>query len=530
MLMKPILTGESSFKNVRERDGVYVDKTEQIYKIFQNPGYYFLSRPRRFGKSLLCSTVASLFRGEKELFEGLWIENHWDFSQVHPVIHLDMTKAIAGGSSLQSITKSLALHLMSVAHFYSLTPPQDITAPGDILNWLIETLHRQTKKQVVVIIDEYDKPLLDTVHDGERFAEIQSLLRSVYSQLKALAEHLHLVFLTGICKFTKTSIFSGLNNILDISLSPESAELVGFTEEEIQTHFADYIAELAKKTNMHVSDVLPELRKNYNGYTFSIDLVTGPVGSVYNPFAINNVFAARAFVRRWFASGNPAILIPLLKKHNFSGIAPASLAIPLSKLEVASNFAELKPLPLLYYSGYLTIKDFEVRTQTLTLGFPNNEIAQCLTETLLPVLMATEDESLFMPYINQLRLAVEDEHFDEVKDILNQILSHVAYAMMEHRERYYQTILFLLLNIAHLRTQGEVLHNLGRSDLEILLGDKVIVIELKVGSSADKALAQAKDRGYANKHLSSGKKVFLMGIAVGQTRRDIEELVVEQLQ
>jgi hypothetical protein len=527
--MKPIFTGESFFENVRKDGGVYIDKTEHIYNIFNQRGYYFLSRPRRFGKSLLCSTIAALFRGEKELFEGLWIENHWDFSQVHPVIHLDMTKASNTAEPIEKVSEKLVAQLQNIAEQYDAIATYS-DSPDLFFSQLLRNLHKKTGQQVVVIIDEYDKPMLDVINDPEKFSGIQNIVRSFYSQLKASAEHLHLVFLTGICKFTKTSIFSGLNNITDISLSPRAAELVGFTEEEIDKNFGPHIERLARENDISVEQARLTLRQKYNGYTFGLHLTHGPVGKVYNPFAINNAMNEGMFVERWFASGNPSMLITLLKKHNFLGVSPDSMALTLSKLELASNPLELKPTALLYFSGYLTIKDFEPRSKTLILGFPNNEVAQCLTEVLLPSLMNPNvDESLFTPYFGPLRTAVEEEEFEKVQDLINGILSHVAFAMMEHRERYYQLVLFLLFNAAHLRTSAEVMNNLGRSDLEICLPDKVIVIELKVGSSADKALEQAKDRGYANKYLASGKKIFLMGVVVGQTRREIEELVVERV-
>jgi hypothetical protein len=525
--MKPILTGESSFKNVRERGGVYVDKTEQIYKIFQNPGYYFLSRPRRFGKSLLCSTVASLFRGEKELFEGLWIENHWDFSQVHPVIHLDMTKISNAVESVEKANEKLVVQLQNTAEQYNITDVHS-DSPDLFFSQLLRKLHQKTGKQVVVIIDEYDKPMLDVISNSEKFSGVQGILRAFYSQLKASSEHLHLVFLTGICKFAKTSIFSGLNNIKDLSFLPRAAEIVGFTEKEIRATYPDYLALLSKKYSVTPDEMMKELQSLYNGYTFGLDVVDGPVGKVYNSFAINNAFDDCMLMYRWFESGNPSHLIELLKDTNFEDLEPTNMQLPLSELALTGSIGTLRPLTLLYFAGYITIDSYDRDEDILYFAFPNKEVAYSLTKLLMPMLMTVERTTLSRLMI-QLRNTVKKEQFKALKEALNTILSHMTYAMMEHRERYYQLILFLVFNAAELQTRSEVMNNLGRSDLEIILPDKVIVIELKVGKSAAQALAQAKDRGYANKHLSSGKKVFLMGVAVGQTRREIEELVIERV-
>jgi hypothetical protein len=526
--MKPIFTGESFFENVRTSNGIYIDKTKHIYNIFNQRGYYFLSRPRRFGKSLLCSTVAALFRGEKKLFEGLWIENHWDFSEVHPVIHLDMTKTVADGHNKETVSKALQSRLTSIANSYNLSIPEELTTPGITFSWMLEQLHQKTGKQVVVIIDEYDKPMLDVVSNEEKFEQMQSILRNFYSQLKASAEHLHLVFLTGICKFAKTSIFSGLNNITDISLSPRAAELVGFTEEEIDKNFGPHIERLARENDISVEQARLTLRQKYNGYTFGLHLTHGPVGKVYNPFAINNAMNEAMFVERWFESGSPSHLLELLKDTNFEDLEPTNMQLPLSDLVLTGSIKTLHPLTLLYFAGYITIDAYDNDGDILYFSYPNKEVAFSFTKLLMPMLMTIEQTTLSR-LMSQLRNTVKQEQFDALKGVLNTILSHLSYPMMEHRERYYQSMLFFLLNASELLTRSEVMNNLGRSDLEIFLPDKVIVIELKVGSSADKALEQAKDRGYANKHLASGKKVFLMGVVVGQTRREIEELVVERV-
>jgi hypothetical protein len=525
--MKPIFTGESFFENVRKDGGVYIDKTEHIYNIFNQRGYYFLSRPRRFGKSLLCSTVAALFRGEKELFKGLWIENHWNFSQVHPVIHLDMTRITASNGTREIMAIKLISQLQDIADQNNITNAYSDVAELFFYN-LIKQLHEKTGKQVVVIIDEYDKPILDSIKRPEYYDEILGFLRDTYSQLKAASAHLHLVFLTGICKFTKTSIFSGLNNIMDISLSPRAAELVGFTEEEIDKNFGPHIERLARENDISVEQARFTLRQKYNGYTFGLHLTHGPVGKVYNPFAINNAMNEAMFVERWFESGSPSHLLELLKDTNFEDLEPTNMQLPLSDLVLTGSIKTLHPLTLLYFAGYITIDAYDNDGDILYFSYPNKEVAFSFTKLLMPMLMTIEQTTLSR-LMARLRNTVRQEQFDALKGVLNTILSHLSYPMMEHRERYYQSMLFFLLNASELLTRSEVMNNLGRSDLEILLPDKVIVIELKVGSSADKALEQAKDRGYANKHLASGKKVFLMGVVVGQTRREIEELAVEKL-
>jgi len=287
--MQLICLDEQSFSQIREKKGVYVDKTRIMYDVFRDGKYFFISRPRRFGKSLLCSTLAALFSGKRDLFKGLWIEqSDWEW-QSYPVIHLNMGEVASPTHSAEKVEAGLMLLLQGVARQYAVEVIQT-TVLELYFGQLIKKLFEKTGQRVVVIIDEYDKPLLDVIHEKDQYPRIHDVLRGFYSQLKNNSEFLRFVLLTGVFKFAKTSVFSGLNNIKDVTFDPKAAELLGYTEQELQDYFAEHLASLASGYKKTMPEMLEILREKYNGYSFGInDMVGNIVGSVYNPFALNYV-------------------------------------------------------------------------------------------------------------------------------------------------------------------------------------------------------------------------------------------------
>ncbi len=380
---------------------MYVDKTEHIYNLFKDDKYFFIARPRRFGKSLLCATLVELFKGNREIFKGLWIDSsdwHW---QQHPVIHLDMSNASSKTATVATMHEGICNMLRHNAKALGITELGGST-PGFMLADLIEKAKEVTGQNVVVIIDEYDKPILDVIDHKAKHTEIHAELSDFYSQLKPAESFLKFVLITGVFKFTKTSLFSNLNNLKDITFSPKAGAVVGYTEQEVRAFFAEHLAALAAKNKMSVDDMMVKLREQYNGYAFGVDLDTGEFSNrVYNSYGLNYVFAEQQQLKKWFESGSPTSLIKKLAANNFADLDSSNLSMPFATLDrsctpqdlgTTNTFAseehndgDIASLTLLYYAGYLTLQQYH--DQDIFLGFPNQEIATEFSSALLPLLL-----------------------------------------------------------------------------------------------------------------------------------------------
>ncbi len=526
--MKTICLDEQHFPQIREKNGVYVDKTRIIYDLLKDGKYFFISRPRRFGKSLLCSTLAALFAGKKDLFEGLWIHgSDWSW-QKHPVIHLDMTGAASPAGNAATVQECLIHMLRRVARLYEISGIT--TEIADLyFSELIQRLYEKTGQRAVVIIDEYDKPLLDVIHHKEKYPAIHDILRGFYAQLKNNSESLRFVLLTGVFKFAKTSVFSGLNNIKDLTFEPKAAELFGYTEQEMQEYFPEHLDALCKKLSQTREELLEVLREKYNGYSFGIDTdVNGTIGSVYNPFALNYVFSSQQLLDRWFISATPTLLIQKLKEQSFAGIDPSELVAPLRTLEDSCSPDDLLSLSLLYYAGYVTLRAYDSRRKVVTLDFPNAEVAQAFSVSLLPAISNRSQTSfgVITRHINDL---LYNKDVNGLKDTLNQGLAMMPYFMFGTQESYYQTVIYLLFNASSVVTVAEDMTNRGRADITILLPDVIYIFELKMNQPAARALEQIKQRGYAQKYMHLRRKIFVVGVELCNSERVIKDLVFEEL-
>lgn len=526
--MQLICIDEQSFSKIREKNGVYVDKTKIMYNCFKDGTYFFISRPRRFGKSLLCSTAAALFAGRKELFKGLWIEESdwaWD---THPVIHLDMTKAASAAYDATKVEAALMVVLRGIARDYEVSGLESSEA-GSYFGELLKKLHKKTGKQVVVIVDEYDKPLLDVILKAENYKSIHEVLRNFYAQLKANSDHLRFVLLTGVFKFAQTSIFSGLNNLIDLTFLPGAAELLGYTEQEIKDNFPEHLENLAQGYKKTTPEMLVALKEKYNGYSFGVDDKAGCViGSVYNPFAINYVFHQQQLIEQWFASGTPTLLIDKLKSQSFAGIDTSELRIKLGVLKNSYNPDEITSLSLLYYAGYVTIKNYLPQSGLLVLDFPNAEVAQSLSLYLLPQI--TEKRlSAFGLITEKINTLLYDQDLSDLKDLFNQALAQLPYHMFGTQESYYQTVFYLLLNASSVITFAEDMSNRGRADITVLLPKAVYIFELKMNQPAAVGIEQIKERGYAEKYRTPARQVYLIGIELSKAKRVIKDLIFEKL-
>lgn len=527
--MQLICVDEQHFSEIRKRGGVFVDKTRIMYDLFKDGKYFFISRPRRFGKSTLCSTLAALFAGKREFFKDLWIDkSDWNW-QEHPVIHLDMTKASSPEGNMQRVIEGVLLMLEDVKKNYGLEQISEV-APANYFGALIKALCEKTGKQVVIIIDEYDKPLLDVIHHKDKYPGIHDLLRDFYSQLKANSEYLRFVLLTGVFKFAKTSVFSGLNNITDLTFDPTSAELLGYTEQEIVDNFPEHLAELAAGHGKTVPEMQALLREKYNGYSFGVNLKKSEVvGSVYNPFAINHVFHAQQLLDRWFISATPTFLINKLKEDHFQNLDAENLITKLSKLDGSSGPDHLETLHVLYYAGYLTLKQYNSENSFVALNFPNVEVAQSMSDLLLP-LVTQKPENAMMRLADNIRKSLAEESIEKLKDLLNQALAQVPYHLFGTQESYYQTVIYLLFAANNISVVAEDIMNRGRADLTVILPHIVYVFELKMNQPATVALDQIKQRDYAAKYRYLNRKINLVGIELSNKDRVVKEIATETCQ
>ncbi len=526
--MRQICVDEQFFPKIREKGGIYVDKTEAIYNCFKDGTYFFISRPRRFGKSTLCSTIAALFAGKRELFKGLWIEQSawkWD---THPVIHLDMTAASSPEGNMQRVVEGLFVMFSGIVKDYGIDPITQ-TAPANYLGVLIKALYEKTGKQVVVIVDEYDKPLLDVIHHKDRYPAAHDFLRDLYSQLKKNSEYLRFVLLTGVFKFGKTSVFSGLNNLTDLTFDPGAAQLLGYTEQEIIDNFPEHLDALAKAHGKTVSDMIEVLREKYNGYAFGVDKKESVVvGSVYNPFAINHVLHAQQLIDRWFVSATPTFLIQKLKEHAFVGIDPSELTVSFGVLDGSSGPDNIESLFLLYYAGYVTLRAYNNRYGSVTLDFPNAEVSRALADCLLPAISGRSLTS-FGVITRKITDMFYDEDLAGLKDAINAALAMVPYHLFGTQESYYQTIIYLLFNASSVITLAEDMSSCGRADITVLLPHVIYIFELKMNQPAAVALEQIKQRGYAEKYKHLGRKIYLVGVELSSGDRVVKDIVVEAL-
>ena len=522
--MLPVLPLDTSdFKGIRKEGKVYVDKTPWIYKMITQGKCYFLSRPRRFGKSLTVSTLWELFSGNKELFKGLWIYDKWDFKP-HPVIVFDFSSI--DRKTPEILENSLSKALRDWAEKYDVKIYENDPLAYK-LSFLIEKLYKKYCTGVVVLIDEYDKPILDHLGKGEKGLKIaeanRDVLKSFFGVLKGAGtvDELEFVFATGVSTFAKVSIFSEWNNLTNITFDKGYADFPGYTEEEIEHYFKAHIEVFAEEKKVSPEKIIEELRFWYNGYRFS------PRKNVriYNPVSVMNAIANREFDNYWFETGTPSFLVRLLKNRLHT--LPELEALKVD-LDVFKAF-ELEYLPveaILYQAGYLTIKD--VKNGLAVLSYPNKEVKESFSKVLLVYLSG----NTFRPraLVDDLGEALRDERFEEVADILNEMLAEIPYTLFAKAdERLFHVIFYLSLNILGYHVEAELLTHRGRLDMMVRYPDKIFIFEFKAGIPAEKAIAQIKEKGYHERFLKEGKPIYLFGISFDPGERKVKEVKWEKL-
>ena len=496
--------GIQTFERIRKEDKFYVDKTEYIYRMTHTDGtYFFLSRPRRFGKSLLVSTFQSYFEGKKELFEGLAIEKLEKEWNEYPVLHFDLSK----GKHMEK--EQLNRYLLDIiekqeARFDCMSNKTDVNIR---LDDLINAVFQKTGKQVVVLIDEYDAPLLDVAHEKEKLDELRNTMRNFYSPLKGNESMLRFVFMTGITKFSQLSIFSELNNIKNVSMDEPYAGICGITKEEMLTQMSDDIDALAEHLELSREETIQELKDHYDGYHFC-----WPSLDVFNPYSLLNCFADGRMDDYWFGSGTPTYLINMMRKYEF---LPADLGetIEVGKKDFDAPTETMTTIvPLLYQSGYVTIKGYDKPTRLYQLALPNQEIRVGLYGSLLPHYL-TDKSAKANTTIAKMSVLVKKGDMDAAFCLLNNFLETVPYCDNTHYEGHWQQTLYIMFALL---TNYDILveqHTAkGRIDITMETADTIYVMELKFNKSAEEALAQIEAKHYADAFKMSGKKMVKIGL------------------
>ena len=510
MTLKRLPVGIQTFSEVIDLDCLYVDKTEYIWNMTHLSKYIFLSRPRRFGKSLLISTLQAYFEGRKDLFKGLFIETVEKEWTEYPVLRISM----ASGKHMEKeqLERYLGNRLAEYESKYGITnPAQD---NNDRFTALIQAAYKRTGKKVVVLIDEYDAPLLDVVHEEKMLPVLRNVMRNFYSPLKDNDPYLRFVFLTGITKFSQLSIFSELNNLKNISMEEEFAAVCGITVDEVKGQMPGYLDRMAAKQGTTREETLAALKRQYDGYHF-----TWPSPDIFNPFSLLNSLQDRALRSYWFESGTPTFLMEKLREFN---VVPSMLS---KTTAMASAFdapteSMTSIIPLLYQSGYFTIKDYNPLSGLYTLDVPNTEIRIGLMESLLPNYVQI-DSYKGVTTVAEMYMALYEENIDEMLRLLQAYLLTIPYCDNTQYEGHYQQLLYVIFSLLGRYVDVEVHTSQGRIDLVMKTGKTIYLFELKLNKSAEVAMQQIALKDYAAKYALSGLPVVKVGINFDEERRTI---------
>ncbi|GAA6403430.1 ATP-binding protein [Bacteroides ovatus] len=516
-LQKLYPIGIQTFSEIQEGNYLYIDKTEYVYRMTHSSSkYMFLSRPRRFGKSLLTSTLHSYFSGRKELFHGLAIEKLEKEWVEYPVLHFDLS--MAKHVDKEGLESLLDFMLAEHERMFSIDTVSE-NANLRLTN-LIKRIYEQTGKKVAVLIDEYDAPLLDVVHEHENLGILLNIMRNFYSPLKACDPYLRYVFLTGITKFSQLSIFSELNNIKNISMDEPYAAICGITEDEMLIQMREDIDNLAIKMEISSEEVVQKLKENYDGYHF-----TYPSPDIYNPFSLLNAFADGKFNSYWFGSGTPTYLIKMLTKFN---VEPS---------EIGNNHAEVSAfdaptetmtdiIPLLYQSGYITIKDYDKTLDLYTLDIPNKEVRLGLMKSLLPNYVAskTRETTTMVAYLSR---DIRNGDMDAALRRLQTFLSTIPYCDNTRYEGHYQQMFYIIFSLLGNYVDVEVRTPRGRVDMVLRTKTTLYVMELKLDKNADEAMEQIDLKNYPERFALCGLPIVKVAISFDSERCTIGEWKIE---
>lgn len=507
--------GLQSFAEVREGGYVYIDKTDLIHTLISERKYVFLSRPRRFGKSLLISTIKAIFEGRKELFEGLYIADKTDFVR-HPVIHLSFDALNYKEKGLADV---VIKELSDIASAHQLTLEPDKLK--DYFRNLIRELHEKTGQKVVILIDEYDHPILHYLEKGEldKADEIRETIREFYSVIKSLDNHIRFFFVTGISRFAKVSLFSVLNNVVDITFDFQYSTICGYTQTELERYFVEKITEIGLEHDLSYAECVERIKVWYNGYSWD------GRKRVYAPFSTLLFMAQREFKNHWFATGTPTLLIKLLTpdfQYNMEDIWVNEMRFDnydIRKIDIIS---------LMFQTGYLTIKDRKGSDRYL-LAFPNQEVRNAFLQFLGDEYIH-RGQGVMFNWVYDFIEVLEKREIEKIRELTDDLFSGIPYELFRgNQENFYHAIIFIALKLVGIHIQSEVSHSKGRIDAVIQTKDSVFIFEYKVNANAETALEQVKSRNYHQPFLHSGKKIYLFGVNFSNENRGIQDWVWEEV-
>ncbi len=508
--------GIQNFGEIRRDGYVYVDKTALMYKMVSEGKYYFLSRPRRFGKSLLLSTLEAYFAGEKELFEGLAVSDVEKDWTVHPILHLDLNSREYKDES--SLSAELNRHLEKWEKRYG-DEFKDRANEERFLH-VIENAFELTGKRVVILVDEYDKPLLQTIGNDSLQNAYRSMLKAFYGVLKTCDRYIRFAFLTGVTKFGKVSVFSDLNNLIDISMLPQYVDICGLTERELHDVFDGSVSQLAEANGETKEACYAHLKTDYDGYHFCPNSK-----GVYNPFSILNTLSYKIYGDYWFETGTPTFLVHQLKKTNYKLEDMTEEKLTADTLNSIDNMDE-NPLPLLYQSGYLTLDNYEDRFRTFQLGFPNREVKEGFVKYLVPFYTPKVDNKSYFS-IEQFVREIETGQAEDFMRRLEAFFAHGDYAIMGDRELYFHNAMYVFFTLMGLYVEVERHTSNGRMDVLVQTKDYIYIFELKIDQSANVALKQIEAKGYACPFATDPRKLFKIGLNFSTEKRCIDDWRVQ---
>ena len=522
--MRLYTAGIADFERIREDGRIYVDKTDLIYKLSHESQFVFLSRPRRFGKSLLCSTLKYYFQGRKDLFEGLVIaELEKDWKQ-HPVLHFDMS-ACKNKYEIDQVIEEL--HSQLDYHERKFKMAKTKGSPGTRFKELIQGLHEITGLKTVVILDEYDAPMLDYLHKPDMLEQVHRIMQEFYQMVKACDADEQFVFITGITKFSQLSIFSTLNNLTNISMDPVYSALCGITKEELLTIFDEDIQMLADEYDCSKADMIDKLQQQYDGYHFG-----KKSEDIFNPFSLMNVFRSKQLDYYWFGSGTPSFLFESMRQFNTNLLELEQLQVPSSQFDMPTE-GMTSALPLLYQSGYLTIKGYDRDRDVYTLDFPNAEVKVGFMENFLARMMNLGNTNS-RGFAGNFYAALLHHNIEEAMKSMQAFFASIPYLDFGKKEldditkyeAYYEVLTYVVFSIFNCRTFTQVKVARGKTDVVVFMRDAVYVMELKMHGTAEVALQQIESKNYAIPYQAEGKPVIKIGIAFSQETKTVSDWIV----
>ncbi|MCQ2295495.1 MAG: ATP-binding protein [Bacteroidales bacterium] len=508
--------GIQGFEGLRNDGYLYVDKTRQVYELAHTNRYYFLSRPRRFGKSLLLSTIKCYYEGKRELFDGLYIstvEKEW---KKHPVIYIDLnTEQYDTPEALVNKLNTIVCQQESVWG----AEPSERSLPTRF-EGVIRRAHEKTGLRTVILVDEYDKPMLQAIGNAGLQEAYRATLKGFYGALKSMDEHIQFAMLTGVTKFGKVSVFSDLNNLKDISMDCRYYDICGITEEELLKNFPAQIDRLAEANKLTRDECVERLRQRYDGYHFE---ETAP--GVYNPFSVLNTFDRLKFGSYWFETGTPTYLAYLLRTHNYN-LEQMATCQTSAKVLNSIDANSTNPIPVIYQSGYLTIKGYDERFQTYTLGFPNQEVEEGFVDYLMSYYTPiSESDTAFN--IQRFVMDVEAGRTEQFLERLRSLFADTPYELIKDLENHYQNVVWIVSKLMGFYVQAEYRTSRGRIDLVLKAPQYCYVMEFKLDGTAEEALAQIKDRNYTLPFQLDGQQIIRIGLNFSKEHRNIERHLVE---